>query len=121
MGKSLISSISGFITDISDVIGDGLDLQPTITPVLDMSEMKSMADEVNGIFTDAGLVSGDIYAKALAATPVPVANTENTPVVKSVEVTLQQNNNSPKALSRKEIYRDTKSALNQLKEELKKP
>lgn len=50
MGEKAISGVKNSITRIADVINGDIDAQPTIRPVLDLSDVKSGAGLINGLF-----------------------------------------------------------------------
>ena len=50
VGDSAIKSISNAISGISDAIDSDIDSQPTIRPVLDLSNIESGANAINGMF-----------------------------------------------------------------------
>ena len=50
MGELAANSISGAISKISDVIHSDIDAQPTIRPVLDLTDVTSGANKINGLF-----------------------------------------------------------------------
>lgn len=50
VGDSAIKSMSNAISGITDVINSDIDSQPTIRPVLDLSDIESGAGAINGMF-----------------------------------------------------------------------
>ena len=50
VGDAAIKSMSNAISGISDVVDSDIDAQPVIRPVLDLSDIKSGANAINGIF-----------------------------------------------------------------------
>ena len=130
-----IASHSGVVSDATAAIGntaldelrkvmaeiakrleaDGtLDLVPTITPVLDLSNVKNGADSIKKLFGDepqvapsAGAYSAQQASQGFAAAMVGSTTTEAPAEV----LNYTQNNYSPKALSRTEIYRQTSNQL----------
>ena len=55
MGKSAVAGISGAIAKITDAVNTDMDFQPTIRPVLDLSEVTAGAGAVNGLFSAQSL------------------------------------------------------------------
>ena len=100
-----IESNSGRIQDLLD---SSLDLNPVITPMLDLSIIRSQMEELNALMSDPSYGIAGQNGGALS---------ENTQPYQQINYT--QNNYSPKALSRVEIYRDTKNALSMMKGALK--
>ena len=52
MGNTAIGSISNSIRTISDAINSDIDAQPTIRPVLDLSDIRSGASAISGMFSN---------------------------------------------------------------------
>lgn len=50
VGESAVDSMSKAISGIADVIDSDIDSQPVIKPVLDLSEVESSANSINGMF-----------------------------------------------------------------------
>lgn len=50
LGDSAASSMSNAVAKVSDLLSSDIDTQPTIRPVLDLSEVESGAGAINGIF-----------------------------------------------------------------------
>lgn len=88
-------------TRIQDLLGGTIDLNPVITPMLDLSLLRQQVAELNS------LMSGYTYGLDDAG-----QNGGNTP---AQQINFTQNNYSPKALSRVEIYRQTKNQVSMMK------
>lgn len=86
---------------IQDLLGGTIDLNPVITPMLDLSLLRQQVAELNS------LMSGYTYGLDGAG-----QNGGNVPVQ---QINYTQNNYSPKALSRVEIYRQTKNQVSMMK------
>ncbi len=65
MGETATKSISGAISRVSDAINSDIDAAPTIRPVLDLSDVKSGARAIDGLFKDRTTIG--ISANANAA------------------------------------------------------
>ncbi|HQE49480.1 MAG TPA: hypothetical protein PKV93_09050 [Fervidobacterium sp.] len=105
------NGLSNAISKITDVINGEIDTQPTIRPVLDLSDVESGTSRLNALFSRT-------QAMSISAGMNRVANEEiQNGVIASSGNTIQftQNNYSPKALSRIEIYRQTKNQLSMMK------
>ena len=50
VGKEAVSSLSNSISRISSMVTDGIDAEPTIRPVLDLSNIQNGVKSVNGMF-----------------------------------------------------------------------
>lgn len=112
--ESLRKSLSGF----SDLVVHNVDLQPVITPVLDLSSVKKDAGSIGNMLSSKPIEIDSAYAKAsfVAAGYArnQVASQTSEPAIVS-STSYVQNNYSPKALSPAEIYRNTKNQLSRAK------
>ena len=52
MGEEAVSSISSNISKIAALVESGIDTQPTIRPVLDLSDVRAGASSIGGLFND---------------------------------------------------------------------
>lgn len=88
---------------LQDVINESLDFNPVITPILDLSLIREQLNELNGMMYAGqyGASFGQNEGDSSGTTPS--------------QINFTQNNYSPKALSRVEIYRDTKNQLSMMK------
>jgi tape measure domain-containing protein len=114
-GKTAIESLRKSMTGFSDLITPDFNLQPTITPVLDLSGVKKTASQIGSILPKQTVAVDSSYSKAKSISDALMSYQGNsseesgsTPV-KSLSFT--QNNYSPKALSQAEIYRRTKNQI----------
>lgn len=89
---------------IQDFLSDNMDFNPVITPRLDLSYMREQLASVNSMFGNRSL------AAAYAGQNGGIYSGGSNPTI-----TFTQNNYSPKALSRYEIYRNTRNQISQLK------
>lgn len=103
MANNTINSVNDSISSISQVISDNMDFNPVITPTLDLSRVTAGANRISSMFDNA----------KISATGEVGQNGENGAFGATYNFT--QNNYSPKALSRSEIYRQTKNQFSQLK------
>ena len=89
---------------LQDVFDNELDLNPVITPMLDLSVVRAQMAELNSMF-NSGMVGP--YAGQnggqFTANPEPTS------------INFTQNNYSPKELSRYDIYRNTKNQISMMK------
>ncbi len=88
-----------------DSIGDGEDWNPVIKPVLDLSGVNPGLKNLNAI----------VSTKAQNAADEAIQNGSANTAQNIWSPTFNQYNNSPKALSRTEIYRQTKNQFSALK------
>ena len=111
LGRSAVNSMSNVVKNISDVINGNIDTQPTIRPVLDLSNVESGAGRLNSMLSRSRAMT--ISASMNRGYGSEIQNG----AASAAEATYQfvQNNYSPKPLSRLEIYRQTQNQLETLK------
>ena len=104
---SSVKAFSGIIGKISDAIKGGMDIQPTITPVLDLTNVNNGLKTINGKYglnlavqTSSGFENNRSNG---------IIGPNGTSVTSGF--TFNQYNTSPKSLSRAEIHRDTMNGL----------
>jgi tape measure domain-containing protein len=120
LGDDTINAFSGVVSNISNAINSDLEFSPSITPVLDLTNIQNGSSQIEGLLGDKKLnVSlATVRASTVSASAKTGATDEG--VVQQTSavptVTFIQHNNSPKALSRIEIYRQTKNQLSQAKD-----
>lgn len=106
MAESARTGLTNAIAKVKDFIDGNVDSQPTIRPVLDLSDVESKSQRLNTLFSRSQAVSISTGMKAAQE-----RNLQNGEVGsnKGNSYNFTQNNYSPKALSRVEIYRQTKN------------
>lgn len=118
VGNTVLNSIRNSIQKASDLINTDLDLSPTIRPTLDLREIQ------NGINTANSLVDKISGFNFFGYTPAFVGIDSNGQMASgqnsSTSFNFTQNNYSPKALSRVDIYRQTKNQFSMVKEAVNK-
>lgn len=120
MGTSAISSMRETLANVGRDISNGLSSDITITPVLDLSNVNKGVDSIYSAFDKKASISLDatsnraISALRVNGTDSTVSNNSPNQVIYN-NYDLTQNNYSPKALSRIDIYRDTKNQFSRLK------
>lgn len=121
LGRETIDSMRSAIGRISDIVNGEMDSEPTIRPVLDMTNVQNGVRQINSLFSK-GLDMSASYDKALAAgrsntntSSVAGGSIGNNQQPASNNFSFVQNNYSPKALSRKDIYRQTKNQFAAMK------
>lgn len=112
IAESAKAGLSNALSKVADVINLDLDTQPTIRPVLDLSDVISGTNRLNAMFdrTHALSISAGMAPKSASE----VQNGDSTPKA-GATYSFTQINNSPKALSRLEIYRQTKNQFSAMK------
>jgi tape measure domain-containing protein len=122
VGEEAISGLKNSMRSIANAVSDDMDFNPTITPVLDLSAVQSQSGALNSMLTPETLQVRGAYMSASSADDGYRANQEAILAEKSGYATdrggdtiFNQYNNSPKALSQTEIYRQTKNQLSRAK------
>lgn len=117
IAKDAMSAMRKSMRNLSAVITDELDANPVITPILDLTVVRSQSQEL-GALTDVNQFKtatsfGQASLISLAQTS---AQADEVPATApGTSVVFEQNNYSPDALSEVEIYRQTRNQLSQLK------
>lgn len=120
VANSALTSMSKSIAGMSDLINANVDVNPTITPVLDLSSVKKNASQINSLLTTTPVTVGVSTSSAKNASAGYSANTEAISTVANspkppTPMTFTQNNYSPKALSAVEIYRQSKNLMSDVR------
>lgn len=122
MSENIITQANDIISSIARVIESDMDTQPTIRPVLDTSDIESKAGSINRLFSGSDLALA--YKASSSINEISAAKTnslygsqsgDNQLAPGTQQINFTQNNYSPKALSRYEIYRDTKNTISMMK------
>ena len=113
MASAAKNGLSNAISKVRDFVEGNVDAQPTIRPVLDLSEVRSGAHMLSALLSrkQAMTISTEMnrqYAGTIQNGKTAAPATGNS-------YSLVQNNYSPKALSRIDIYRQTKNQFSALK------
>lgn len=116
VGTNAVTAMQKSLANLSTMVTDNMQIQPTITPVLDLSGVKKTASQIGTMLASQPLSVQASYLKAQNASAGYMANqsaADNTPTnVKPPQaVTFNQYNSSPVALSPADIYRQTKNQL----------
>lgn len=120
VGDETLNAFKSSISRIDDIINNDMDMSPTIRPVLSMDGLNKGISDMNTMFSKKTLDIGSIRAKASRISSQMNAQTaSSTPEVQNGQngnvYTFTQNNYSPKALSRLDIYRQTKNQFSAAK------
>jgi tape measure domain-containing protein len=118
VGDEALESLRASLSHVPDILSE-IDAQPTIRPVLDLSDVRKGAAFLNGMMPGSHRISvGAAYSNAKEASAGYKANQDAFStgfVAHHTEVNYTQNNTSPKALSSAEIYRQTSNQLSKAK------
>lgn len=111
IAKSAKNGLSNAVSKVVDVINGDIDTQPTIRPVLDLSNVETGARHLNALFSRTRAMS---ISAGMNRMPADEIQNENAaPVGNTYQFT--QNNYSPKALTRADIYRQTRNQFSAMK------
>ncbi len=119
LANQTIQSIKNALAMVSSDLGNMDEFNPTITPVLDLTEVQRDALSLNSIFAMSPLSASASYNQAslISTAENQRANAEAS-VSSTQEVNFNQVINSPTALSTNDIYRQTRSQIALAKKEL---
>lgn len=112
MAAAAKNGLSNAISKIREFVDGEMEVQPTIRPVLDLSEVRSSAGRLTAILSRSQAMK--ISSSMNRETTGEIQNGDGTPSVGN-SYSFVQNNYSPKALSRIDIYRQTKNQFSALK------
>lgn len=112
VAKSAKEGLRNAVSKIGDFIENGIDSQPTIRPLLDLSDVSEGANRLSALLSrnQAMKISAGMERDGASV----VQNGGTTPASGN-NYNFIQNNYSPKALSRIDIYRQTKNQFSALK------
>jgi tape measure domain-containing protein len=106
MADSAKTGLGNAIAKVKDMIDNGVDGQPTIRPILDLSDVEEKSHRLNTLFSRSQALT--VSTEIAAARGRNLQNEDTNPNTGN-SYNFTQNNYSPKALSRTEIYRQTKN------------
>lgn len=106
MADSAKTGLGNAIAKVKDMIDNGVDGQPMIRPILDLSDVEEKSHRLNTLFSRSQALT---VSTGIAAARGRNLQNEDTNPNTGNSYNFTQNNYSPKALSRTEIYRQTKN------------
>ena len=106
MAKSAKTGLGNAIAKVKDMIDNGVDTQPMIRPILDLSDVEEKSHRLNTLFSRSQALT---VSTGIAESRERNLQNEDTNLNTGNSYKFVQNNYSPKALSRTEIYRQTKN------------
>ena len=113
IGTGTANAVQNAIQQLSGMLDGSIDVNPVITPTLDLSEINARSAALAGMFNDRQIAvratADDQQAEMITQLGNILAEQKSTP-----NITFNQTNNSPKALSNTEIYRRTRNGFSQL-------
>ena len=125
LADSAVSSMRTIVSQINDEIGMIQDTSPTITPVLDTTQVQAEADRIAQYIADLQpVVPQDTFkmAQSIATSPSPrQVQSDIQSDQPSGGVNFEQNIYAPEQLSTSDIYKQTRNQITLAKEELSVP
>lgn len=120
MANDTITAMSSAIDRISDYISNGIDANPVIAPVFDLTNVNAGIEKINSDFASTKFNlkgSMDLAQRAAISSGGNLVNAEDFAANPAQGNTFNftQNNYSPKALSRIDIYRQTNNQFTTFK------
>ena len=119
LAKRAVDGMSNAASAMRETINTNVDMDPVIRPVMDMTDVVAGGALLDKLLDDAilSLVPVVDTARSIAGgmNQEQVLAGATTQAGANTQISFEQNNYSPKALSRLEIYRQTKNQLLQLK------
>ena len=114
LGDKTLTGFESIISRISDSLNSDMDFNPTITPVLDMTAIEQGGSQIQNLL---GVPKLNLSVASMKAASIKTGETttQTEPTTQTSQptsnISFTQINNSPKALSRIDIYRQTKNQL----------
>jgi hypothetical protein len=123
MGNMAIDTLKRTMRQIDEEFTMNSDLQPTVTPVLDLTRLTQDASRMSSILATSPIDASVSFAQASDISQETEASREaayegGSGTGETKEISVTQNNYSPKPLDPIKIYRNTKSLLSLTKEVL---
>lgn len=126
VARMAVEATRQVLSGLADALMLDVDLNPTIRPVMDLTDVRNGAGQLSSMLSVPTLRLDNNVAMANSTSAAIARTTEEredqmvgasapTPVVNFTQI-----NNSPKALPEGEIYRNTRSLIPRIKEELVK-
>ncbi len=116
VGDAAKNGINSAISRVSDIVNGNADIQPTIRPVLDLSEISDNAGKIDAMLSREQAVG--INANLNAARERVLAQNDISDKRGANSIVFTQNITSPKSLDAKTIYRQTRNQFSRMKEVL---
>jgi phage-related protein len=120
--ENIAQSMVDTLSNATDTLGGMAEFNPTITPVVDLTQVQEGANQMSDMLNASATVTPTVsYGQASAISSSTLSadgGATDTTAQGGTSITYQQNNYSPEALSEIEIYRQTKNQLSQLRSAL---
>jgi tape measure domain-containing protein len=118
IGSDAADALTKSLANVSDRVQNGINTDITITPVLDLTQVQKDASKIQDLSNVVPITAAASYGQASAISEETQARSDAAQASGGdtiIDLKLEQNNTSPKALDDIEIYRQTKNQLSQVK------
>lgn len=114
LGRAAVFGSASAMSIIGEIAGSDVVFSPVVRPVLDLTNVQNGSKQISAIFSrKQALAAGSGFRSVSGSSSARSAAKSGT------TYTFTQNNYSPKALSRQEIYRQTKNQFNSFERQMK--
>lgn len=114
MATGTLSPVQEAIQQLSGMLDGSIDINPVITPTLDLSQINARSAALANMFNGRQIAVQARADEQQAEMMTQLGNILAEQNSEPKSITFNQTNNSPKALSRTEIYRQTRNGFSQL-------
>ena len=120
LASTTINSMQGTLSRLSNDLSVATEFNPTITPVLDLTNVRVGAREISGLISSTDGINATVSTGQAQTIAVTELNTDSIPTSQngSNELRFEQNIYAPTQLSVSDIYRQTRNQITMAKEEL---
>lgn len=125
-GDTAVDGLRKAIDEIGETVYGEMDMSPVIRPVLDLTDVENSAKQLGSVFSSKSIDVGSTYADASSIAlearhrELLAEQLREEGAGQGDSVTFIQNNNSPKAISNIDLYRQTRNQLSGIKKGLPK-
>ena len=122
MATGSIDAMRQSILQMSKVLDQEIDLQPVISPVMDLSQVQAGARAISSAIGTNAVSPNVSYGQAVGVSRITDQTAQAVAEAEApagVNINFTKNNTSPEALSAIDIYRNTRNQLSMVKEALK--
>ena len=120
LAQSTADTFTRSLQSLSDSLNFSTEFNPTITPVLDLTNVRVGAREINGLISSTNGINATVSTGQAQTIALTELNNDSIPTSQngSNELRFEQNIYSPTQLSVSDIYRQTRNQITLAKEEL---
>ena len=111
--RMLSEAVKNSLDIVESIAENDMEIHPVVSPVLDLASLRSSANTISGLFPSQSLAMASSIG--IGSSSSADSSSETLSEGGGTQINFTQNNYSPKALSRYEIYRDTKNTVSMMK------